>query len=69
MMNKVFCNKISDMLKVYIYDMVVKSMEEVDHTLHLKRVFEQVRKCRMRFNPEKCTFGVREGKFLDFYLT
>ncbi|MCI77398.1 hypothetical protein A2U01_0098668, partial [Trifolium medium] len=23
----------------------------------------------MGFNPEKCTFGVRAGKFLDFYLT
>ncbi|MCI79544.1 gag-pol polyprotein, partial [Trifolium medium] len=23
----------------------------------------------MRFNPEKCTFGVRAGKFLGFCLT
>ncbi|MCI81672.1 hypothetical protein A2U01_0102946, partial [Trifolium medium] len=23
----------------------------------------------MRFNPGKCTFGVKAGKFLDFYLT
>ncbi|PNX63546.1 hypothetical protein L195_g061681, partial [Trifolium pratense] len=23
----------------------------------------------MRFNPEKCTFGVKAGKFLEFYLT
>jgi hypothetical protein len=23
----------------------------------------------MRFNPEKCTFGGRAGKFLHFYLT
>ncbi|MCI66105.1 hypothetical protein A2U01_0087363, partial [Trifolium medium] len=23
----------------------------------------------MQFNPEKCTFGVRAGKFLSFYLT
>jgi hypothetical protein len=22
----------------------------------------------MRFNPEKCTFSVKEGKFLGFYL-
>ncbi|CAJ2656849.1 unnamed protein product [Trifolium pratense] len=32
-------------------------------------VFEQARKYNMRFNPEKCTFGVRAGKFLGFYLT
>jgi hypothetical protein len=23
----------------------------------------------MRLNPEKCTFGVKDGKFLGFYLT
>lgn len=23
----------------------------------------------MRLNPEKCTFGVKAGKFLRFYLT
>ncbi|GAU46629.1 hypothetical protein TSUD_284770 [Trifolium subterraneum] len=69
MMNKVFHNEIGDMLEVYIDDMIVKSEEEIDHTLHLKRVFDQARKFNMRFNPEKCTFGVKAGKFLGFYLT
>ncbi|GAU33418.1 hypothetical protein TSUD_21110 [Trifolium subterraneum] len=32
-------------------------------------VFEQAKKVNMRFNPEKCTFGIRAGKFLGFYLT
>ncbi|GAU40449.1 hypothetical protein TSUD_397690 [Trifolium subterraneum] len=69
MMNKVFDNEIGDMLEVYMDDMIVKSEEEVDHTVHLKRVFDQARKFNMRFNPEKCTFGVKAGKFLGFYLT
>ena len=69
MMNKVFRNEICDMLEVYMDDMIVKSTEEVDHALHLKKVFEKARKCQMRFNPEKCTFGVCAGKFLRFYLT
>ncbi|GAU10075.1 hypothetical protein TSUD_423040, partial [Trifolium subterraneum] len=69
MMNKVFHNEIGDMLEVYIDDMIVKSEEEIDHTVHLKRVFDQARKFNMRFNPEKCTFGVKAGKFLGFYLT
>ncbi|CAJ2668042.1 unnamed protein product [Trifolium pratense] len=69
MMNKVFNNEIGDMLEVYMDDMIVKSEEEVDHTAHLKRVFDQARKYNMRFNPEKCTFGVKAGKFLGFYLT
>ncbi|GAU47343.1 hypothetical protein TSUD_302120 [Trifolium subterraneum] len=69
MMNKVFHNEIGDMLEVYMDDMIVKSEEEIDHTIHLKRVFDQARKFNMRFNPEKFTFGVKAGKFLGFYLT
>ncbi|GAU26664.1 hypothetical protein TSUD_314410 [Trifolium subterraneum] len=69
MMNKVFRGEIGDMLEVYMDDMIVKSHEEVDHTIHLRKVFEQARKVNMRFNPEKCTFGIRAGKFLGFYLT
>ncbi|CAJ2674684.1 unnamed protein product [Trifolium pratense] len=69
MMNKVFQTQIGDMLEVYMDDMIVKSPEELDHVVHLRKVFEQARKYNMRFNPEKCTFGVRAGKFLGFYLT
>ncbi|GAU10242.1 hypothetical protein TSUD_421550, partial [Trifolium subterraneum] len=50
MMNKVFHNEIGDMLEVYMDDMIVKSEEEIDHTVHLKRVFDQARKFNMRFN-------------------
>ncbi|XP_058722915.1 uncharacterized protein LOC131594725 [Vicia villosa] len=69
MMNKVFQAEIVDMLEVYMDDMIVKSQRETDHAAHLKKVFEQARKCKMRLNPEKCIFGVRAGKFLGFYLT
>jgi hypothetical protein len=69
MMNKVY-NKtlLSDILEVYMEDMIVKSQQEVDHAAHLKRVFEQTRKYTMRLNPEKCTFGVQAGKLLGFYM-
>ncbi|CAJ2654489.1 unnamed protein product [Trifolium pratense] len=69
MMNRVFRGEIGDMLEVYMDDMIVKSHEEIDHTAHLRKVFEQARRHNMRFNPEKCTFGIRAGKFLGFYLT
>ncbi|CAJ2638239.1 unnamed protein product [Trifolium pratense] len=69
MMNRVFRGEIGDMLEVYMDDMIVKSHEEIDHTAHLRKVFEQARRHNMRFNPEKCTFGVQAGKFLGFYLT
>lgn len=49
-------------------DMIVKYQEEFNHAVHLKKVLDQAQKCKMRLNLEKCTFGVREGKFLGFYL-
>ncbi|GAU18261.1 hypothetical protein TSUD_176030 [Trifolium subterraneum] len=42
MMNKVFHNEIGDMLEVYMDDMIVKSEEEIDHTVHLKRAISAV---------------------------
>ena len=70
MMNKVYNKEhLGDILEVYRNDMVIKSQQEVDHSAHLKRVFEQTRKYNMRLNPEKCTLGVQASKFLSFYLT
>ena len=69
MMNKVFRNQIRDMLEVYMDNMIVKSRVDTDHAAHIREVFAQARQCRMRFNPEKRTFGVKAGKFLGFYLT
>ena len=57
------------MLEVYMDEMIVKSQEEFDHALHIRKVFDQARRVKIRFNPEKCTFGVRVAKFLGFYLT
>ena len=68
MMNKVFHNEIGDMLEVYTDDMIVKSRVDTDHVAHIRKVSSQAKQCRMRFNHEKCTFGVKAGKFLGFYL-
>ena len=68
-MNKVFHNQIGDMLEVYMDDLIVKSRADTDHATHLREVLAQARQCKMRFNPKKCTFGVKPGKFLGFYLT
>lgn len=68
MMNTVFRGEISDTLEVYMDDMIVKSREETNHTDHLERFIDRARKCKIRFNHEKCTSGVRAGKFLEFYL-
>ena len=56
-------------MDVYIDDMLVKSKERPDHTMHLQENFELLRRHDMKLNPLKCTFGVHSGKFLGFMVT
>lgn len=48
--------------------MLVKTQEEGRHVDDLKETFESIRRFNMRLNPDKCTFGVKVGKFLGFML-
>lgn len=49
--------------------MIVKSKTDPNHLTNLMEVVVEVRKNSMRLNSEKCTFGIRAGKFLRLYLT
>ncbi|RDY06982.1 Retrovirus-related Pol polyprotein from transposon 17.6, partial [Mucuna pruriens] len=66
---KIFEGLIGDDVEVYVDDMVVKSEIAVDHYKALGRVFQVLRKHRVKLNPEKCSFGVQTRKFLGFMLT
>ncbi|KAL6189657.1 hypothetical protein ACLB2K_041043 [Fragaria x ananassa] len=45
-------------MKVYVDDMLVKSLTVEEHVGHLEKVFEVILKYGMRLNPQKCIFGV-----------
>lgn len=69
MMMRMFRDKIWRTVKVYIDDMVVKSKREVRHIDNLKKVFEVLRRHKLRLNADKCTFGVGAAKFLGYLIT
>src|ERR1051325_4903365 len=56
-------------IEVYVDDMIAKSQNEEEHLVHLQKLFDQLRKFRLRLNPNKCTFGVRSGKLLGFVVS
>ena len=56
-------------IEVYVDDMIAKSQTEEEHLVHLMKLFERLRKFRLRLNPNKCTFGVRSGKLLGFIVS
>lgn len=64
-----FHDMIHKEIEVYVDDMISKSQTEKEHLIHLHKLFERLRKFRLRLNPNKCTFGVRFGKLLGFIVS
>ena len=56
-------------IEVYVDDMIAKSKSEEEHLANLKKLFERLRKFKLRLNPAKYTFGVRFGKLLGFIVS
>jgi hypothetical protein len=53
----------------YVDDIVVASKNKEDHLADLAETFANMRDARLRLNPEKCVFGVREGKVLGYLVS
>jgi hypothetical protein len=52
----------------YVDDIVVVSRSNEDHLADLAETFANMRDARLRLNPEKCVFGVRQGKILGYLV-
>ena len=48
---------------------MVKSKVEFEHIDDLGNIFKKLRKCKLRFNDGKCSFGMGFGKFLGYMVT
>lgn len=48
--------------------MIVKSQTKEENLVNLEKIFERLRKFKLRLNPNKCMFGVRFGKLLSFII-
>lgn len=68
LVNALFNHQLGRNMEAYVDDMIVKSIQEVDHVGHLRETFNTLRLNNMRLNPKKCTFRVRVGKFLGFMV-
>ena len=64
-----FHDMIHHEIKVYVDDMLSRSHTEDEHLDHLHKLFERLKKYKLRLNPNKCTFGVRSGKLLGFVVS
>ena len=55
--------------KAYVDVIVVKSREARTLIQDLEETFASMRQVDLRFNPEKCVFGVPSGKLLGFLVS
>ncbi|XP_022007706.1 uncharacterized protein K02A2.6-like [Helianthus annuus] len=51
-------------MEAYVDDLVIKSKMEHQMFDDIQETFKNLRKVNMKLNPEKCSFGFEEGKFL-----
>src|SRR4051794_36304133 len=68
-MQKCLQDQLDKNVQVYVDDVVIKTKQS--HTLieDLRQTFANLRRFRMKLNPEKCTFGVPAGKLLGFLVS
>ena len=64
-----FHDMIHHEIGVYMDDMIVRLQTEEEHLDHLHKLFERLKKYKLRLNLNKCTFGVRYGKLLGFVVS
>jgi hypothetical protein len=55
--------------EAYVDNVVVKTQEEEGLIPDLAEIFDNLRKFKMKLNPEKCTFGVPSGKLLGYMVS
>ena len=69
LVNHMFCPQIGQNVKVYVDDMLVKSLDEGSHLDNLQETFETLRRYKMKLNPSKFAFGLSSEKFLGFMVS
>jgi hypothetical protein len=67
-MNLIFHDLLGVLMQVYIDDVVIKSVELMDHMADLRVALERMKKYGLRMNSMKCAFGMLSGKFLGFVV-
>jgi len=69
LVNKMFEKQMGRNVEVYVDDMLVKSVQALDHVSDLKETFDTIRRYEMKLNPTKCAFGISSEKFLGYLVS
>ncbi|GKA02821.1 putative reverse transcriptase domain-containing protein [Tanacetum coccineum] len=69
LVDSTFQSQIGRNLEAYVDDMMIKSRNEKILLADIAKIFDNLKKINMKLNSKKCSFGVKEGKFLGYMVT
>jgi hypothetical protein len=64
-----FSSQLHRNVEAYMDDIVVKTKDQATLIQDLEETFSNLRKIRLKLNPETCSFGVPYGKLLGFFVS
>lgn len=67
--NKVFEPHLRRSIELYVDDMVIRSRNDSCFLHDITETFSNLGTTNMKLNPQKCIFGIEEGKFLGHAIT
>lgn len=68
-MQKCLHDQIGIDVEAYVNEVVIKTRNEVNLLFDLEQTFANLRRLRMKLNPDKCVFDVPLGKLLGFIIS
>lgn len=68
LITRVFLPYLSQFVVVYFDDILIYYKDEVEHAVHVTRVFKLLRQYQLRVNLKKCHFMTPEVLFLGYYV-
>jgi hypothetical protein len=66
---KVLESQMGHNIFAYVDDIIVVSKSKEDHLSNPTETFANMHEARLRLNPEKCIFGVGQGKILGYLVS
>ncbi|GKE65023.1 reverse transcriptase domain-containing protein [Tanacetum coccineum] len=69
LVDSAFQTQLGRNLEAYVDDMLIKSKTEQGMIMDIAETFNNLRKINMKLNLKKCSFGIREQKFLGYMVT
>jgi Reverse transcriptase (RNA-dependent DNA polymerase) len=68
-MNDIFFDCLDDFITAYLDDILIYSKDELEHTVHVRRVIQRLQEAELQINIKKYEFSTKRIKYLGFIVS